>query len=261
MRARILLLALLFVSLTGCKKLLSFGKGDGGGGGGGILSTLATLVGFEGEIDMKIKSPAMGATGFGSGWSIAMKLKGDKVRMEMTMPSVPGIPSTMGASIMDGGKKKAYTLMPTTKQYVETDLDPATKPTGPVKTGPKPVITKTGRTDKVAGYSCEIMTSQEPGTRARSEICVSKGLTLLSLGMGPFSKMGEGSGFEDILKEGFPLRMEMYDASGVLEMKMEATRIEKKSISDSEFEIPRGYTKMGPYPGYGGGGPAPTVTF
>jgi hypothetical protein len=82
------------------------------------------------------------------------------------------------------------------------------------------------------------------------------------MGFGPFAKLGADSEWGDALKEGFPLRMESYDATGALSVKMEATRIEKKSESDSDFEIPAGYKKMAlptytyppPPPPTGGGG-------
>lgn len=254
MRLRFALCALL--ALAGCKKFFSFGHASDAGpgsGGGGFSSMLASLVGFEGEIDMTVTTgAAMGAT-TGVGITVNMKLKGDRMRMEVSMPGVTG--SFMGATIMDAGKKKSWTLMPTTKEYIETDLDVAKPP--PVATT-KPIITKTGRTDKIAGYSCDIITVTQPGKRDRTEFCMSKGLTFLGMGMGPFSSMGNAE-FGDVMKEGFPLRMESFDATGAQVMKMEATRIDKKSESDSDFEIPAGYKKMAT-PGYGGGGPVPTTT-
>jgi hypothetical protein len=259
MRARTVLsvVALAMVVFgTGCRRLLSM-KGDGGAGPT-IFSTLASLVGFEGEIDMSVSMPALaGIGGAGAGaMTINMKLKGDKIRMETTMA---GLPSARGsATIIDGGAKKSYTLMPTSKEYLETDLDAAKKgPTAPPTTPPKPkpVVTKTGRTDKVAGYTCEIVSAVEPGTRARTEICVSKGLSFLGMGVGPFSKLGNEAGWGDALEGGFPLRMETFDTTGATLMRMEATRIDKTSEPDSEFQIPPGYKKM-TMPSYGGYGGA-----
>jgi len=168
------------------------------------------------------------------------------------MPGALG--GSMGATIMDGGKKKSWTLVPATKQYTETDLDAAKATPAPAAT--KPIITKTGRTDKVAGYSCDIITMTEPGKRDRTEFCMSKGLTFLGMGMGPFSSMS-GSEYGDLMKEGFPLRVQSFDATGAEIMKMEATRIEKKSEPDSDFEVPAGWTKLASPSPYVG--PAPTT--
>lgn len=250
MRLRLFALLALLLFGVSCKKFFQFGRpddaGTGSSSGGGLLSTLTSLIGFEGEIDMGITFGTMpGASSMAM--TINMKLKGDKVRMDVSMPNMPSMAGMTGATIMDAGKKKSWTLMPTTKEYMETDLDPAAKPTVPAPPpGPKPIVTKTGRTDKIAGFSCDIITVTHPGHAGseRQELCVSKGLTFLGMGVGPFSKLGADSEWGDALKDGFPLRIESYDASGALSMKMEATRIEKKSESDSDFEIPTGYKKM-----------------
>jgi hypothetical protein len=216
-----------------------------------LSSKLAALVGFEGEIEMAISMPAGGTIGMPM--SVNMKLKGDRMRMEVSMPGSFG--GSLGATIMDGGKKKSWTLIPATKQYTETDLDTA-KATAPATTS-KPIITKTGRTDKVAGYACDIVTMTEPGKRERTDFCMSKGLTFLGMGIGPFASMS-GSEYGDLMKEGFPLRMQSFDASGAEMLKMEATRIDKKSEPDSDFEVPSGWTRLGPPSG--GPYPAPTTT-
>lgn len=242
-----LVIGAVMLSSTGCRKLLSM-RGDGGGAGPTIFSTLASLVGFEGEIEMAITMPALAGLGgsgsSGSSMTIDMKLKGDKIRMEYTMPGLPSMRGT--ATIIDGGAKKSYTLMPASKEYMETDLDTAKKgaPPVPPSTKPKPVVTKTGRTEKVAGYSCEVVSVAEPGTRAHTELCVSKGLTFLGMGVGPFSKLGSEAGFGEALEGGFPLRMETFDTTGASIVKMEATRIDKTTEPDSEFQIPPGYKKM-----------------
>jgi len=57
-----------------------------------------------------------------------------------------------------------------------------------------------------------------------------------------FTKGGDDA-WSDVLSHGFPLRVTMRDASGKPLMNLEATRIEKKSIPDSELEVPAGYTK------------------
>lgn len=237
---------------TGCRRLFSMHT-DGGAAGWGLSSALASLVGFEGEIDMSLAMPALaGIAGSGpGGMTIAMKLKGDKMRMAYT---IPGMPAAGGsATIIDGAAKKSYTLMPATKQYLETDLDPAkrTAAAPSVPSAPTPVVSKTGRTDTVAGYSCEIVSVVQPPSLARSELCLSRGLTFLGMGVGPFSRLGGGAPWADALQGGFPLRMETFDASGTSIMKMEATRIDKTSEPDSLFEVPPGYTNVSAY--------APTV--
>jgi hypothetical protein len=67
----------------------------------------------------------------------------------------------------------------------------------------------------------------------------------MALGLGgPFSTFATSNdAWGEVLSHGFPLRVVMRDPSGAPIVKMEATRIEKKSVPDSELAIPAGYTK------------------
>lgn len=248
---------MLAVPLTGCGRFRSGGGDAGTSGGGFFKSTLASLVGFEGEIDLSIGMPALGAT---SKMTTTLKLKGQKMRMEYG--GLLG--SSAGSMIYDAGSKKSYMLMPTTHQYTETDLSTLPSST-PAPSTPKAVAKKTGTTDHIAGYECENWIVTTTGSAGVSELCVSHGLTFYAMGFGPFAGLGSGDSFGGALDGGgFPLRMRMLDASGKEIMRMEATRIEKKSEPDSDFEIPAGYTKLAtggtgapPYGAHGGGGAPP----
>ncbi|HEX7602854.1 MAG TPA: DUF4412 domain-containing protein [Polyangiaceae bacterium] len=236
-RLAVLALGSAVLFTAGCKGLRSSPADGGTSGGGGFMSALATLVGFEGEIDFSITMPGPAST--------TLKMKGDKMRMEFG--GIAGAAAgTSGATIVDGAAKKTYTLMPATKEYLETDL--SALPSSPPAAGtPKAKATNTGRTDKVAGYSCDIWTITSPGLKVDSELCVAHGLTFLAMGVGPFAGLGTGGDAwgEALNGGGFPLRMRVFDTPGHEMMHMEATRVEKKSEPDSLFEIPAGYTKYG----------------
>ncbi len=238
------------LGITGCKGLRSSG-GDGGTTGGGFFSTLASLVGFEGEIDLAIAMPGLS----GSAITTTLKLKGKKMRMDYGGTGALAA-MTMGI-IYDGETKKSYTLMPATHTYTETDLSKT--PTTPPTTGPKPIAKKTGTSDKIAGYECENWIVTTPGSPNANELCVAHGLTFYAMGFGPFASFGSNDAWGGALDGGgFPLRMRMLDGTGKETMRMEATRIERKSEPDSDFEIPKGYTLAGGPGGhgspYGGGG-------
>jgi hypothetical protein len=246
-RALALALAATLLSTSGCKGLRSSG-GDAGAGGG-FFSTLASLVGFEGEIDLAIVMPGLS----GSAITTTLKLKGKKMRMDY---GGSGALAAMSMGIIyDGETKKSYTLMPASHTYTETDLSKLPASTPP-PAGPKPVAKKTGTTDKIAGYECENWIVATPGSPNANELCVAHGLTFYAMGFGPFASFGSGDTWGGALDGGgFPLRMRMLDASGKETMRMEATRIERKSEPDSEFEVPKGFTKTGGYGGPGGYGP------
>jgi len=244
-RLAVLALGSAVLFTAGCKGLRSSSADGGTSGGGAFMSALATLVGFEGEIDFSITMPGLGGLGLAKGGapSTTLKMKGERMRMEFG--GIGGVTAgTAGATIVDGAAKKTYTLMPGTKQYLETDL--STLPSSPPSAGtPKAKATNTGRTDKVAGYSCDIWTITSPASKIDSELCVAHGLTFLAMGVGPFAALGGGADAwgEALNGGGFPLRMRVFDTPGHEMMHMEATRVEKKSEADSLFEIPPGYTK------------------
>jgi hypothetical protein len=213
-------------------KLGSSGSADGGTSGGGLMKTLAGLVGFEGEIEMV----TTGTFSSSSSTKMLFTIKKDKLRIEL-----PGMPLVNFVFLIDGAKKKMWWLTPSTKSYIEMPM-PTTTPT---TTTTKPTATKTGKTDTVAGYSCDEWQVTDSVSHVRTLTCVSSGLSFLGLGASPLKDLGGGTWMDALGTTGFPLRAETFDASGTLINKMEATRIEKKSEPDSLFEIPPGYTASG----------------
>lgn len=201
------------------------------------LRSLANLVAFEGEIEMSVGSsmPSMGSIKS----SIKMEMKGDKARTELG-----GFGG--GYSITDASQKKVWTVIPTSHSYTELDLSKAAAAAKPVHK-PKTTARKTGRSDKVAGYDCDVYEIDDPsGALSHTELCLASGFSMLSLGLtGPFAAFAKDDDtWGDVLSHGFPLRMIMRDPSGAPMITMEATHIERKKIADSEFEIPAGYTKL-----------------
>ncbi len=193
------------------------------------MHSLASVVSFEGEIDMSVSSPraALGST------AIKIEMKGPKSRAEA------GLAGFTMVSITDADAKKTWTLEPMTHSYTETDLGAL------AAAKPKVTARKTGRSDKVAGRDCDVYEIDDPsGATGHTEFCMASGLTMMALGLsGPFAMFAKDGTWGDVLSHGFPLRMVMRDASGAPFMTMEATRIERRSVPDSEFEIPAGYAK------------------
>ena len=197
------------------------------------LGALASLVAFEGEIDMSMTMAMAPATGM----TASFEMKGMKMRTE-----TKGLGSFV--SITDAEAKKSWTIDNTAHTYTEIDLAKlSSTPSVPgVKSTAK--ARNLGRSDKVAGYSCDLW--EVADTTMTTELCLASGLSMLALGLsGPFSMFAKGDdAWSQVLSHGFPLRMVMSDPSGRPMMKMEASRIDKKSIPDSEFTVPAGYTKM-----------------
>src|SRR5262249_54009017 len=111
-------------------------------------------------------------------------------------------------------------------------------------------IVRTGKTDSVAGYQCEIFQTKSKETgKIHGEACAAKGLANMGAFMGLNRSSAVSGDFSrevrQIIKEGyFLLRMTRKDDDGSEKMRMEATSIEKKKLDNSLFTPPADYTKL-----------------
>jgi hypothetical protein len=107
-------------------------------------------------------------------------------------------------------------------------------------------VTKTGKSDKIAGYACDVYHfKDEDGS---GEVCLTKGLSNPA-----FYQMITGGALgqsvppwlRDLAKEGgFPLRAVNRDETGQVESTEEAMKIEPGKLDDSLFAPPAGYGKL-----------------
>jgi hypothetical protein len=188
------------------------------------LHGLASVVSFEGEIEM--------STGIGTA---TMKIKGAKMRSEATGLGV--------VSIVDSDAKKSWSLDPATRTYREMDLAALSKSSRAAPSSS--TLVKTRRSDTVAGRSCDIYEIRDGGAVV-ADVCAASGIGMMAMGLGgPFSAFAAGDdAWSEAYSRGFPLRIVLRDPKGAPLMKIEATRIERKSVPDADFQIPAGYTKL-----------------
>jgi len=246
MRSARCLVALVLLCCPSCK--LPFG-GSGDAGGPGIISALASLVSFEGDIEMSMDYGTLVPGASLPAITTTFTIKGDKIRVQSK--GLAGF-----VTISDMSAKKTWMLDSSAHTYTEIDMAALSATTASAK--PPAKVKKTGRTDKVAGYACDVYELDD--ATMRTETCVASGLSMMALGLsGPFGAFTKGNdGWSEVLSHGFPLRITMLDASGKPMMKMEATRIDKKSVPDADMRVPPGYTKTPSM--FGGGASAPTTT-
>lgn len=250
--------------LLGCDKIKgAMGKSDEGGvstSSGGVLGGgLSILNGFEGEIGITVKGKSLKAE---KPVNFVVDVKTDKVRVELPQ----GFQGTEGFGkvygIFDSPAKKLFIVLDEKKQVVVIDLNKASedlksvRPSGPHHPGggsgstgpssPPPKITKTGKTDTVAGYSCEIwlIESQDAKEKGKAEICIAEqGVSFFHI---PMTGMPAEYSFMSEIVDGkhFPLRMVSFDATNVEEGRIEVTRIDKKTLDASVFVPPPTYQQM-----------------
>jgi hypothetical protein len=243
------------LALGGCSKLLS-SVGIGGADGGAAASASGlSLTGLEGEIDIAATSKEAGKPD--KTMNVALQVKGNKFRADMPT-GVEGMEKLGHVyGIIDSDAKKADIVLDNQKEVVEIDFNKVgdqikamqgptatTKPGTPEPPKYPPKVTKTGKTDTVAGYSCEIweIASTEPGDKSKADVCVAQqGVSWFHIPLtgapAEYAALGE-------LVDGshFPLRAVTTGKDGVTEQgRVEVTKIDKKPLDANLFIPPPAY--------------------
>jgi hypothetical protein len=180
---------------------------------------------FEGVITMRLTGSGQAAGSTQDAEYFASR--SGKARVSLTTP--------MGKAsiIMAPADGKMYMLMDQMSQYIETDL---ANLTAPEATADAPKITRTGKKETIAGWECEHIKVDQ------LDVCAAKGLgAYLNVGGNLMMRGGIQPWQSAVLKENiFPLRVTLPDGK----VQMEVTKIEKKSIEPSTFQVPSNYTKV-----------------
>jgi hypothetical protein len=253
--------AALVVSLGGCGRKQS---PDGAGTSEGKAAPsaaavgglgLAFLNGFEGEIGILFKDAAKPGKPVPP---LALMIKDNKLRLDL--PADVTASSGMGQkgyAVLNTPEKKLYAVLEDKKQVVLLDLDkagdqlrtltssnepgarePREQKTAPSR--PPPKVTKTGQKDTVAGYACEIWdVIPEPGEKM-SACVANEGASWFKLPLGGIPSEHAWA-LELLDGQHFPLRGIAFDKTGAEKARVEVTKIDKKALAATLFEIPPGY--------------------
>lgn len=174
-------------------------------------------------------------------------------------------------TIMDLEKMEMTTLMPDQKMYMVMSLKKAVDraaaraehreaAAAATDVASTKDIERTGKTEKILGYSCEQIVVKDSEKGTVTELWVASGLGTF-MGMGGGGPMGGGGGgmfgghksssaaaakWEEVLKGGggFPMRVVTSDAQGNQTFKMEATAIEPGRQPEENFLPPPDYQKF-----------------
>ncbi len=157
-------------------------------------------------------------------------------------------PATMAMTMLARKSEpaKVYMLNDEKKTYSVVDAGKAVEDRG---TTPRdPFTVKKLGTDRVAGYACQnaLLTSAKD---IEIEVCVAKELAASSDWLASLNRRNpEGASWLRALKEqgveGFPIRWVIRKKGSTQPLTtMEMTRIEKKSLPASLFDVPAGYTE------------------
>ena len=225
----------------------------------GLASIVSAQTGaFEGVVVYKMN-------GNGDSVEMTQMYKGTKSRTEINSKG------QAAAMIMDLTTGSMTTLIPAQKMYMVMDIrkmgealkgivpskdEQSGRATGAQRQAPN--IKATGRTEVVAGHTCEWYVM---GEKADTEVCSAKGLGFFSFGQSPMrgrglssmdalAAMGADADTVKLFKDGFfPLKMAQ-NTRGKSQVVMEATKVEQTKLDASLFVPPPDYKEM-KMPGFG----------
>ena len=192
---------------------------------------------FEGVVTMRVAAAApRGAAGAGQaprpGQELEYLVRNGAVRVNMRGP-------TGGMSmLMVPPGRTLFILMAAQRAYMEMPMGamastPEAAPPADVK------VTRTGRTETIAGYSCEHV--QMVSAAQTIDLCLAKGLGRY---VNPMAAMAQGAAptWQRMLmaEDGFPLRITMADGS----VPIEVVKIAPQRLDNALFAVPPSFTKM-----------------
>ncbi|HTB35371.1 MAG TPA: DUF4412 domain-containing protein [bacterium] len=197
-----------------------------------LASAGLTARAFEGKIDYRLTDKK------GEVHAITLAVSGGKLRTEFSAKGFSG------ASILDPQAHTSTMIMDSRKSYMVMHFDPAAS----AKSQGKATLSKTGRTDTIAGYPVQEWVAERDGKR--TSLWVTE-----KLGQGFFQSSGSGHGAPDmeipaeLREKGFlPLKIVASGGATIV-----ATRVQPGSVDPSLFEVPDGYTEMKGMEGAAGG--------
>jgi hypothetical protein len=226
-------------------------------------SPAAAQTGFEGTVTFAQHSTD------GKQSTMIQTSKGRKLRIEGLGDHGDG---KGGAAILDGDAKSMTMIMPEEKKYMTITQEDAQRMAAMMKPmqdkmkqmhsqkaadaeedKAKVDFAKTGRTETVAGVRCEVWhgTTVRRGKTQEGDACLADGVGFSFFDMMAANPMMQGkamgSEFEQYRKavgpgKGILKITTIKDGKPLVEL--EATKIDRRHVSDDEFKAPAGYTEV-----------------
>ncbi len=194
----------------------------------GFTSNTTVAQNFEGVIHFEMTDMAKQGMG-----EMPYMVKGNKGRMEI---SHQGQKSAM---IMLPDESKVVMVIEQMQGYIEMDTGEEGEQTKEVDDSD---LNKTRETKTIAGKSCEVWEMKsDDGT---FEVCMAKGMGTFMMPQSEMQQQQAPNWAKQFWEDG-AMPLEIVEVqNGNRSVKMEATRIEEKSLSDDLFEVPDDYRDM-----------------
>jgi uncharacterized protein DUF4412 len=213
----------------------------------------AAQTGFNGTLTYQIQSEN------GKTVTLVTKTQGNKTRMEMADPANP---ARSGAFVIDNDAHTRTVILDSQKKYMVIPENMANMMNGGAATPNTSdwKFTKTGKTETVAGVSCEVVhaSGTANGHAEEADACVAKGVGFNPGTFASMSRPGAATdpgivAMRDAIGAGNGIIKVVTTKDGKPGMTMVVTNIDRTAPSADAFSPPAGYTtmQMGGMPGAG----------
>lgn len=196
----------------------------------------------------------MRSTTMGTPEQYVLYLKGDRLRLENDTEA-----EDKGALVFDAKARQGFGVEPDDQLYYVFSME-ALPADLAKKLLDDILITRTGKTGKVAGQICDLYVAKGKTDGISEEVCLAKGLgnpALAGLMTGDARSPLELPAWllDQAYTGAFPLRVIVRAKDGQEESRLEATKVEPRRLEDSLFTPPPGYRRMDNDTLMGGMGP------
>ncbi len=192
---------------------------------------------FEGKVVMNVKSGDKDT-------DINMFVKGNKTLIQVSNEQKANV-------IMDSKAKTMTILMPEQKMYMEMDMNMMKGMTEKMKKNDEAEdngkmngkFDKTGETKDINGYECEkwVYTDDDGN---KTEAWMTKELGNFMGFSNPMANDESSSWQKEIEGKGYFPMLAVHYVDGEVESSMEVKSVDKKSLDESMFEVPAGFSKL-----------------
>jgi hypothetical protein len=205
-------------------------------------ASLAVLDNFEGEISVAAKGKLGGKQALASPISFRLQVKDGKFRVDLPEGLAPSEGLGKAYALVTPADKKLYFVLDAKKQTILVDFDKfaaqakaLSRARPQVNSAGAPNVEKTGKTDTVAGYKCEIWRIAQ--ATSTGELCIAaQGASWFNI---PLTGVPAEYAWASEITDGkhFPLRFVALE-NGVEQGRLEVTAIEKKAMPAEAFAVP-----------------------
>jgi hypothetical protein len=188
---------------------------------------LPSLEHFEGRIDFSAKGSF--AKGAAEAVPIAVFVKDDRLRFDPPAGGTNG----GGSFLIDSPAKRFFVINPAEKQAIQFDLSASKSKEGAAP----PVVTKTGRTLKVAGFKCEEWEVTESEQRKETVCVADKPASFFDIPV-TGGMLGSRAWMRQVLDgHHVPLRLVAFDKAGAETGRIELVKITRGPQDASLFSV------------------------